>query len=333
MSVTTLAGRPVKRIGLGCMNLSHAYALRPSEEDAVALLNEALDAGYNHLDTASLYGNGVNERLLGQAVMQRRDEFLLASKCGMRPGPDGRKAIDGRPETLRQTCEDSLRNLGVDHIDLYYLHRWDKRLPIEDSVGELARLKEEGKIGHIGLSEVSAPTLRRAYDEHPIAAVQSEYSLMARNPEIAVLEACEQLDITFVAFSPVARGMLAEKPVRLEDLPEKDMRHKQPRFQPDHFPANLKLVQRLTELAGQQGCHTSQLALAWLLHQSNNLVAIPGTISSKHLRSNLAANDIVLPKTLLDELDQLFHHSRISGARKPAATANESDTEEFADAG
>lgn len=330
MSTITIAGKSVNRIGLGCMNLSHAYALRPTDdEEAIAFLNQALDAGYNHLDTASLYGNGNNERLLAKAVMHRRDEFLLASKCGMRPGPDGRKKIDGRPEEIRQTCDDSLRNLGVDYIDLYYLHRLDRGVPIEESVGALAELKKAGKIGHIGLSEMSATTLRRAHAEHPISAMQSEYSLMVRNPEIAVLDACAELGCQFVAFSPLARGMLSKNPPRLEDLPAKDMRHKQPRFQPEHAAANMALVEQLTAIADDLGCATSQLALAWLLHQGPHIAAIPGTISPEHMKSNLAASNVEVPADVLEKLDSLFHHSQISGDRKPAATKHETDTEEF----
>lgn len=329
MSTLELAGKTVNRIGLGCMNVSHAYALRPTEADAIALLNRALDAGYNHLDTAALYGGGNNERLLGKGIMGRRDEFLLASKCGMKPGPDGKKKIDGRPRILRETCEESLRNLGVDHIDLYYLHRWDKNVPIEESVGTLADLKKEGKIGHIGLSEVSAPTLRRAHAEHPITAVQSEYSLMARNPEIAVLQACAELGTILVAFSPLGRGMLSEHPPQLTDLPETDMRHKQPRFQPENFPANRQLVKRLEEMAESLGCTAPQLALAWLLHQAPHVVAIPGTTSAQHMRDNLLAAELALPADAVESLQAIFDPRQISGQRQGVATRHETDTESF----
>ena len=317
------------RIGLGCMNLSHAYGVSTPEADAVRLLNRALDLGYNHLDTAALYGFGANETLLGKAVMHRRDEFVLASKCGMFKGPDGKRLIDGRPEALRRVCDEALQRLGVEHIDLYYLHRWDKSVPIEESVGTLADLKQEGKIGAIGLSEVSADTLRKAHREHPIAAVQTEYSLWTRNPEIAVLDACRELGVTFVAFSPVARGMLTDAMPDPERLIDSDLRRNMPRFQAEHFAANRQAIERMQAVAKRTGYTTAQLALAWVLSRGEHIVAIPGTTSQVHLEENLQAKDLNLSADVLAELDRLVNRDTIHGPRYNAATQAEIDTEEF----
>jgi len=235
MQTRQLGPFTVSSQGLGCMNLSHAYGTPPSTEEAGRLLNLALDLGYTHLDTAALYGFGANETLLENSIRHRRDEYVLASKCGMFKNAAGVREIDGRPEILKQTCEDSLRRLQTDVIDLYYLHRWDKRIPIEESVGALAELIAEGKVKTIGLSEVSAVTLRKAHSVHPITAVQSEYSLWPRNPEIAVLDACRELDIAFVAFSPLARAYLTGTLTDPADLEAKDLRRNMPRFQGDLY--------------------------------------------------------------------------------------------------
>ncbi|WP_370529920.1 aldo/keto reductase [Salinispirillum sp. LH 10-3-1] len=317
------------RVGLGCMNLSHAYGVPPSEAEGIALLNRALDLGYNHLDTAALYGFGANESLLGKAVMQRRNEFYLASKCGMFKGADGKREINGRPEMLRQTCDDALQRLGTDFIDLYYLHRWDKRVPIEESVGALADLKQAGKIGAIGLSEVSAATLRKAHREHPIAAVQTEYSLWTRNAEIAVLQACRELGATFVAFSPVARGVLTDHLPDVDALPANDLRRNMPRFQAEHYAVNRQCAEAVQQLAREQGCSTAQLALAWLLHQDPTLVVIPGTTSLRHLEDNVRAAEIVLSADMLQCLDSAMNQHNVSGPRYNAVTQAEIDTEEF----
>lgn len=319
-----------RRIGLGCMNLSHAYGVSTPEADAIHLLNRALDLGYNHLDTAALYGFGANETLLGKAVMQRRDEFFLASKCGMSKGPDGKRLIDGRPEALRRVCDEALQRLGVEHIDLYYLHRWDKSVPIEESVGTLADLKKEGKIGAIGLSEVSADTLRKAHREHPIAALQTEYSLWTRNPEIAVLDACRELGSTFVAFSPVGRGMLTDVPPTPDTLTDSDLRRHMPRFQAENFAANQQAVAGMQALAKRTGHTTAQLALAWVLSRGEHIVAIPGTTSLAHLEENILAKDLSLSADVLAELDNLVNRNTIKGPRYNAATQAEIDTEEFA---
>ena len=323
-----LAGREVRRVGFGCMNVSHAYGNRPTEAEAIALLHAAIDAGYDHLDTAALYGAGNNERLLGQSVMARRDEYLLASKCGMLSTPEG-KVIDGQPSSLRRDCENSLRNLGVEHIDLYYLHRWDRAVPIAESVGELARLKQEGKIGHIGLSEVSAQTLRAAHAEHPITALQSEYSLLTRNLEIAALNACRELGVVVVAFSPNGRALLSDNPPQLEALAKGDMRLSQPRYQPEHFARNEHLRLQLAGYAAQLSVSVSQIAQAWLLHKDEHLVVLPGTTSQHHMRDNLASLDIELSPDLVAALDELYAPERISGAPRGEATRHECDTESF----
>ncbi|MEO8115258.1 MAG: aldo/keto reductase, partial [Phenylobacterium sp.] len=239
----------VSAIGLGCMSLSHAYGAPPPREQAERVLKGALDAGYSFLDTAAVYGMGHNETLVGEVLGNRRDEFVLASKCGLTNG--GQRELNGRPEVLKATCEESLQRLKTDYIDLYYLHRWDRRVPIEESVGALADLVAEGKIKSIGLSEVSAPTLRKAHATHPIAALQTEYSPWTRNPEIAVLDACRELGVAFVAFSPVGRGFLAGGVRDASKLEPGDFRLGMPRFQGEAFEANLKLYDRFAALAGE----------------------------------------------------------------------------------
>ncbi|MDY7116470.1 aldo/keto reductase [Halomonas sp. SSL-5] len=318
-------------IGLGCMNLSHGYGQPVSEAEGLRALEEAFEMGYRHFDTATLYGATANERLVGKALAGKRDEFLLASKCGMAMDPElGRKVIDGRPATLRRQCEESLARLQTDHIDLYYLHRWDKGVPIEESVGELARLVEEGKIGAIGLSEVSAATLRRARAEHPIAAVQTEYSLWTRNPEIAVLEACREADTLFVAFSPLGRGFLAGAVRDSEGLVEGDVRVGMPRFSADNLAQNLGLLAELEAVAGELEVTSGQLALAWLRARGDDIIPIPGTRSIAHMRENLAADPVRLDAAGVARLDALFAPERIVGARYGEALQAEIDTEEFA---
>ena len=278
MQTRQLGPFSVSAIGLGCMNLSHAYGAPVSREQGERVLLAALDAGVTFFDTAALYGFGANETLVGEVMKSHRNKFILASKCGMQgvDKGDGTKVrvIDGRPATIRQTCEDALRRLQTDVIDLYYLHRWDKQVPIEDSVGALSDLVRQGKIQTIGLSEVSAATLRKAHAVHPIAAVQTEYSLWTRNPEIAVLQACRELGVAFVAFSPVARGFLCGAPLDIAGFDAKDIRRSMPRFAPDHYAANLKLLPAYNALAQEAGCSPSQLALAWLLHQGDDILSL-----------------------------------------------------------
>lgn len=325
-----LAALASPAIGLGCMNLSHGYGQPVPEAEALRALGEAFEMGYRHFDTATLYGATANERLVGKALASKRSEILLASKCGMAMDPEqGRKVIDGRPATLRRQCEESLARLQTDHIDLYYLHRWDRAVPIEESVGELGRLVEEGKIGAVGLSEVSARTLRRARAEHPIAAVQSEYSLWTRNPEIAVLEACREANTLFVAFSPLGRGFLAGAVRERERLAEGDMRRGMPRFSAEHLPRNLTLLAELEALARERGVTSGQLALAWLRARGDDILPIPGTRSVAHMRENLAAGELRLEATTVARLDALLAPERVAGGRYGEAQQAEVDTEEF----
>ena len=324
----------VSAIGLGCMNLSHAYGTPPSAEQGERVLLSALDAGVTLFDTAALYGFGANETLVGKVMKPHRSEFTLASKCGMQGvdlAHDGKlvRVIDGRPETIRATCEASLRRLQTDVIDLYYLHRWDKRVPIEDSVGALGDLVRKGHIRSIGLSEVSATTLRRAHAEHPITAVQTEYSLWTRNPEIAVLEACRELGVAFVAFSPVARGFLCGELQDVSTLDPKDIRRAMPRFAPDNYAANLKLLPGYKAIAQELGCTPSQLALAWLLHQGENIIPIPGTTSVAHLKDDLGAVNVRLGADVLARLDALINEKTVVGSRYSAQGNSEVDTEDF----
>jgi len=321
----------VHPIGLGCMNLDHGYGPSVSEEQGARVLLAALDAGYDFFDTATLYGGGANEERLGRVLASRRRRFVLASKCGLEiVGADGQRQqiIDGRPETLRRQCEASLRRLRTEVIDLYYLHRWDRRVPIEDSVGELSRMVERGWVRAIGLSEVSAPTLRRAHAVHPVAAVQSEYSLWTRNPEIAVLDACRELGVAFVAFSPVARGYLSDSPPDPAAFWERDIRRTMPRFAEPNWSANLTLLAPLRALAAELGCTTAQLALSWLLHRAPHLVAIPGTRSEAHLRDNFAAMQLQLDASTLQRLSAMLDGGRVHGERYGEKARREVDTEE-----
>jgi len=321
----------VAPIGLGCMNLSHAYGIPPSPAAGAQLLRRALELGVTHFDTAALYGFGSNEELLGRTLAPLRSRLTLASKCGAQGvKSDGgtRRAIDGRPATLKQTCEDSLRRLQTDVIDLYYLHRWDKSVPIEDSVGALADLKTEGKIRAIGLSEVSAATLRRAHAVHPIAAVQSEYSLWTREPEIGVLQCCRELGAAFVAFSPLARGFLTGGLKDVSTLEAKDLRRSMPRFEPGAYAANLEMLEGFARLAAAERVSMAQLALTWVLSRGEHVLAIPGTTSQAHLEENLKSKDS-LPAGLTVQLDALINRHRVVGARYGAAAQREVDTEQF----
>jgi aryl-alcohol dehydrogenase-like predicted oxidoreductase len=328
MSLRTIAGRSLNPIGLGCMNLSHAYGYPLNKSEAANVLDEALAIGVTHFDCAALYGFGRNEILLGKLLKAHRNNIFLASKCGM-TGVDGKRVIDGRPATLRATLEQALTNLQTDVLDLYYLHRWDKNVPIEDSVGELSRMVDEGKIKSIGLCEVSAKTLRKAHAEHPIAALQTEYSLWTRNPEIAVLKTCQNLNIAFVAFSPLARGFLSGEVKDKNELVEGDIRKGMPRFQAEHMQRNLPLLAELQSMSNELQCSMAQLSLAWLLHQGEHIHVIPGTTKVEHLRDNVAAAHVSLSADQLDKLGRVFDHLNISGPRYPAATQVEIDTEEF----
>jgi aryl-alcohol dehydrogenase-like predicted oxidoreductase len=325
----------VSALAFGCMNICHAYGVAPAPEAAVRLLQEALDAGITHFDTAALYGFGESERLVGRALKSRRDEFILASKGGMAgvTGEDGvtRRVIDGRPEAIRRNCEDSLRRLGMDVIDLYYLHRWDKKVPIEDSVGEMSRLVERGHVRAIGLSEVSAATLRKAHAVHPIAALQTEYSLWTRNPEIAVLDACRELGVTFVAFSPLGRGFLSGKigGADVAAFDAKDIRRSMPRFMPENYAANEQLLPAYQALAREAGCTPAQLALAWLLQKDERVIPLFGTTSLEHTLENLGAAQVQLNAGLMARLEALINDQTVAGNRYNEQSNREVDTEVF----
>ena len=318
------------------MNLSHAYGAPVSAEQGERVLLAALDAGVTLFDTATLYGFGANETLVGRVMKQHRSRFTLASKCGMQGvdlNGDGKlvRVIDGRPATLRQTCEDSLRRLQTDVIDLYYLHRWDKSVPIEESVGALGDLVRRGHIRTVGLSEVSAATLRRAHAEFPITAMQTEYSLWTRNPEIAVLDACRELGVAFVAFSPVARGFLCGGLTDVSTLDAKDIRRAMPRFAPEAYAANLKLLDGYQAIARDVGCTPAQLALAWLLHQGEHIIPIPGTTNVEHLHDDLGAVNVRLDAATMERLGALINERTVVGNRYNAQSASEVDTERFED--
>lgn len=321
----TIGGLTVSAISLGCMNISHAYDVAPSEADAVRLLNHALDIGITLMDSAALYGSGSNERLLAKAIGHRRREYILSSKCVL-DLIDGNRILDARPETIMGSLERSLQRLNTDHIDLYYMHRLDPNVPIEDSVGALVRAKEAGKIGAIGLSEMSAATIRRAHAVHPITAVQSEYSPWVRNPEVAVLETCKALGIGFVAFSPLARGFLAASVTKAE-FAQGDIRTAMPRFQEPNFSENLKLAGRFNAIAAEAGIAPAQLSLAWVLSRGDHIVPIPGTRSVAHLDQNVATLSLSVAPDHLDAVDAIFVPGAVNGLRYPAAAQAQIDTE------
>lgn len=318
----------VSAIGLGCMNLSHAYGSPPPREQAKAVLETALDLGVTLFDTAALYGFGANEELVGELLSPHRAKFTLASKCGLH-GVDGKRVIDARPATIKASCELSLKRLRTDVIDLFYLHRWDKSVPIEDSVGAMAELVREGKVRTLGLSEVSAATLRKAHAVHPISAVQTEYSLWTRNPEIAVLDACRELGTAFVAFSPLARGYLTGALREVTGLDAKDIRRSMPRFTPENYAANLALLPALEAIAEETGHTPAQFALAWLLHKAPHVIALPGTTSVDHLREDLGAAAVTLSAEQIQRLEQAIAPEKISGNRYSAQSQSEVDTEQF----
>lgn len=323
-----IAGRLTNPVGLGCMSLSWAYGGRPAEADGIALLHRAIDLGYDHFDTARLYGLGHNETLVGEALKGRRDKVFLASKMGIFASGE-KRGIDCAPATIRSELETSLKLLQTDHIDLYYMHRRDFSVPIEDSVGEMARLIEEGKIGAIGLSEMSADTLRKASAVHPIAAMQTEYSPWTRQAEIAVLEACRELGTTFVAFSPVGRGALTDVLPEPDGLEEKDIRRAMPRFQGDNWAHNRALLRRFAELAAQAGVSAAQLSLGWVLSRGEHVVTIPGTAKLAHLEENIARWDWAIPTDLAAQVDALVNQQTVAGHRYAAAMLATIDTEDF----
>lgn len=324
-----LAKRPVSAVSLGCMSISHGYGEKSSSKHSEIFLNKALDLGYTMFDTAAVYGHGHNESMIGEFISQRRSEFFLASKCGFGQKPDSEPNINGRPEYIRATCEASLQRLQTDHIDLYYLHRRDFNVPIEDSIGALADLQCEGKIGAVGVSEISAADLHRAHAEHPISAIQSEYSLWTRNAEIEVLKASQEIGAAYVAFSPLARGFLTNKLHDTSDLAEHDLRYSMPRFNTDNYPANLALLPAYVRLAQRQGCTPAQLALAWVLAQGDNIIAIPGTKDLAHLEENIGANELVLDAEIISKLNDLINQHTVHGARYSDKSQGTVTTEQF----
>ncbi len=322
-------GHPTHPVGLGCMSLSWAYGPRSSDADAIRLLHRAIDLGYNHFDTARIYGQGHNETVVGEALKDRRGKVFLASKMGIFVSGE-RRGVDCRPETIREQLEVSLRLLQTDCIDLYYMHRRDFTVPIEDSVGALADLIREGKIGAIGLSEMSADTLRRAAAVHPIAAMQTEYSPWTRQAEIAVLDACRELGTTFVAFSPVARGALANGVRDPAALDASDIRPAMPRFQGANWAHNQRLIAQFNALAAEAGVTPAQLSLGWVLARGDHIVAIPGTAQIAHLDENIARADWTPSPALIARVDALINHQTVAGHRYSAAMQATIDTEDFA---
>jgi aryl-alcohol dehydrogenase-like predicted oxidoreductase len=309
----------VSAIGLGCMGMSDFYG-DSEEANNLAVLNHAIDIGVNFLDTADMYGVGRNERLLSKVLRTRRDEVVLATKFGNVRGEDGAfLGIDGSPAYVAAACDASLKRLGVDHIDLYYQHRVDAKVPVEETVGAMSRLVEAGKVRHLGLSEASGDTVRRAAKVHPIAALQSEYSLWTRDVEDDALPACRELGIGFVPYSPLGRGFLTGAFRKPDDLAADDWRRQNPRFQDANFAQNLALVEAVTELALARGCTPAQLALAWLLHRGDDIVPIPGTRRIERLDENAGAARIALTDEERRRIDEVLSQHAIAGTRYPEA--------------
>jgi aryl-alcohol dehydrogenase-like predicted oxidoreductase len=325
-----LAGRHVHPVGLGCMNLSWAYGDPPPHAEKVRLLERALELGYDHFDTANIYGLGRNESLLGEAVMDRRGDFLLASKMAIVVKDDGGRGIDCSPQAITRSVDESLTRLKTDRIDLYYMHRFDPKVPVAEMAGAMARLVEAGKIGGYGVSEWSAAHIREAHAVHPMAAVQTEYSLWTRQPEIAVLETTRELGIAFVAFSPVGRGALCATLGPAPEFGKGDIRAGMPRFDAAHWPVNHALIAKFAALASSAGLAPAQLALGWLLAQGPHVHVIPGTTSIAHLEENFATLGCDIAQSVLDEAGALINRRSVSGPRYAPAMQASIDTEDFA---
>ena len=312
-------GLKVSALGLGCMGMSEFYGAS-EEVESIATIHRALDLGVSFLDTADMYGVGRNEELVGRAIRDRRGEVVLATKFGNVRGPNGEFAgISGRPDYVREACDASLKRLGTDHIDLYYQHRVDRNTPIEDTVGAMAKLVKAGKVRHLGLSEAAPETIRRAHAVHPIAALQTEYSLWTRHVEEEILDTCRELGIGFVPYSPLGRGFLTGAFASPDDFGEGDFRGRNPRFQGENFEKNLQLVEKIKQLAADKGCTPAQLALAWVLAQGEDIVPIPGTRHIRYLEQNVGALDVHLSADELADIDAVFPPDAAAGTRYPEA--------------
>ncbi len=311
------SGVRISSVGLGCMGMSEFYGPRDDSE-SLNVIHRALELGVNFLDTADVYGNGRNEQLVGRALKGRRERTVLATKfANVRDAAGNFLGVNGRPEYVLQACDASLKRLGVDYLDLYYQHRVDRSLPIEETVGAMARLVEQGKVRYLGLSEAAPATIRRAHKTHPISALQTEYSLWSRDPEMEILSVCRELGITFVAYSPLGRGFLSGKIQSPDDLAPDDWRRMNPRFQGENFEKNLELVRRVEQMAREKGSTPAQLALAWVLAQGQDIVPIPGASRIAHLEENIAAADITLSSSDLERLNEILPPGATAGPRYP----------------